>query len=245
MANQFVEDVRVLLDDRSREVLRLLEFSEALVKAKGLAKSNEDGTLILADFDLDRNLVKSIRASGYLLIYNLVEAVMTAALDAIHQQLDLEQRKFEDLNEKIKDICLSNFRVAVKGLNARTALDHTSQILNRCMVSLGYSKRTHWSGNIDAKEIYKKAQRYGFQIVDHNREDSKDGENLVLIRNKRNELGHGELSFVQCGHDTAIENLFDYHKEAVVFLTAVLDGIEEYLENENYLNIDQTSVPQS
>lgn len=245
MTNQFIEDVRVLLDERSTEVLHLLEFSEALGKSKGLARTDESGVLELTEFPLDRNLIKSIRASGYLLIYNLVEAVMTAALDAIHQQLETEERKFEDLNEKIKDICLVNFRGAVQGLNSQSALGHTSQILNRCIVSLGYNKRNLWSGNIDAKEIYKKAKKYGFEVVEHDREESKNGDNLILIRNKRNELGHGELSFVQCGHDTAIENLFDYHKEANIFLTAVLDGIEEYLENECYLNLPLTNGDQN
>lgn len=58
--------------------------------------------------------------------------------------------------------------------------------------------------------------------------------NLLNIKDKRNALAHGRLSFEQCGQDTAVDALIEYSQQAYSFLEAVLNGIDEYLEGKKY-----------
>ncbi len=233
MSNHFIDEVRSMLDERSQEVARHLEFAKALrdSRADTLVKTTVNGDLLPFDYDIDRSLVKSISATGYLLLYNLVESTMTAALDSVHKQMRSDNLSFHDLTESIQKICLVNFRDAI---NKNHIDSHGSNTINEALVWLGYDKDKHWNGNVDALKIKKKARAYGFEIAAHDTSITRGGSSLYGVRLKRNELAHGELSFEQCGHDTSVDELIEIHTQSVVYLGAVLDGIENYLESRGY-----------
>lgn len=94
--NEYIEEVVEMLNERSAEISRHLKFVEELLnsKAKYLAHLRETQLEKASDFEIERGLVKTLSASSYLLIYNLIEAVMTNALDAVHKQLRSDSLTF-------------------------------------------------------------------------------------------------------------------------------------------------------
>ena len=50
----------------------------------------------------------------------------------------------------------------------------------------------------------------------------------------RNELAHGLVSFEDCGHNTAHDELVTIAGETIRYLEAVLEGIEQYVEQKLY-----------
>ena len=107
MEDIVIDDVRELLDDRRCEVDRHLSFVKALIDSKSNRIAHVAGELtVFSDYEIDRALIKTISATGYLLIYNLLESTMTAALDLVHRQLKQEGLRYEQLNEDLKKICL-------------------------------------------------------------------------------------------------------------------------------------------
>lgn len=186
----------------------------------------------MSAYSIDRSLIKTISATGYLLIYNLLESTMTSALHAIHQQVHDEELAFEQLNNKLQNICWKNFEGAI---SEKAAKRLQNMAINKALVSLGYHQYRHWSGNIDVKKIQAKAKAYGFEYVYVNGDYEDVKRNLLSIKDTRNALAHGRVSFEQCGQETAVDALIEYSQQAYAYLEVVLNGIEEYLENKGYV----------
>ncbi|KIP66817.1 MULTISPECIES: MAE_28990/MAE_18760 family HEPN-like nuclease [Vibrio] len=237
--NEYILEARVLLKERAKEVNSHLSFVQALIdsKANSLARRAHDGEIIFSEHKIDRRLVKTLSATGYLLIYNLIESVMTDALDAVHKQLQSDELTFSQLSDELKKICLRDFNKST--VNQKHLLEHGEISLDKALTWLGYSRFNHFNGNIDAKTIQKKARSYGFSIADHDRKFTNDGQILRDIRDKRNSLAHGEVSFEECGQDTAIESLIVLNEQACMYLSAVLDGVDHFLTKKRYRNVEE------
>ncbi|WP_444945656.1 MAE_28990/MAE_18760 family HEPN-like nuclease [Microbulbifer sp. VTAC004] len=232
----YINEITIARDnfeERKAEIQRYLDFTEALIdkKANTLARTRKDSGEVESIFPIERSLTKTLSATAYLLIYNLIESTMTHALDSIHQQVRNKKLTFEKLSEPLKSICIKNFREAV---TSKIAHSHGETLINEALTWMGYDKKKLFSGNIDAKIIQEKARSYGFKIADHDKSKSQDGIRMKVIRVKRNELSHGNISFEQCGQDTAIDDVIKLYKESSLYLEAVLDGVERYLKAEEY-----------
>jgi hypothetical protein len=89
------------------------------------------------------------------------------------------------------------------------------------------------SGNLDAKVIKKLINQYGFHGRIRN-EGSRIEYVLSHIKNVRNDLAHGNISFCEASQDTVMRELIDYKKELVMYLTDVLHNINDYVVNKKY-----------
>ncbi|TBW48511.1 hypothetical protein EZI54_21180 [Marinobacter halodurans] len=233
MTNDFIAETRELLEDRKQEIDRHLTFAKTLIdtKARKLAKLENRELVEIKEYEIDRGLVKTMSATGYLLIYNLIESVMTSAVDAVHRQLKADELQFSQLSEKLKSVCLGNFK---SGFSSYVSDEHSALTMNELLVWLGYRKNKHWNGNVDANGIKDKAAKYGIEIKYRDEDYSDIKSNFFDIRKKRNDLAHGELSFEQCGQDTPIDLLLIYAEQAYKYLSAVVDGFEIYLIEKKY-----------
>lgn len=235
MPNPLIEETRDMLNERKLEVDRHLQFALALIDSKAnriaLVSSEADQRPIFSEYIIDRSLIKTISATGYLLIYNLVESTMTSALHAIHMQLKVDELTFNGLSRTLQKVCIKN----LKGAAAETLLNSVQEdLIENILVWQGYDSKKHWNGNIDVQRIRDKARDYGFEVA-HVADPAEHIEaTLTDIRNKRNELAHGELSFEQCGGDAAIDALIEACRQTHAYLLSVLDGIEDYLEAKSY-----------
>ena len=230
-----LNEVHALFSCRTDEVNRYFEFLTALTesKADAIGTKQFDGSFKQFEhFSITRELIKTLRANGFLILYNLVESTMTNAIDAIHQIFQKSDLSFSDLHQRIQSIVLKNFRNFSSNENLNTVILHPIQ---KAILEAGYIKMNLFSGNVDAKRIRETAKDYGFEIAQHDTEASKDGNRLLNVKTKRNDLAHGKVSFEDCGHETSHDELISISKETIVYLTAVLKGIEDYIRNESYL----------
>ena len=94
-------------------------------------------------------------------------------------------------------------------------------------------KATNISGNLDAEKIRRICNDHGisFQISPQ----CKGGYVLADVKEKRNSLAHGTLSFVECGRDYTMEDLEKTKKQTILFLKGILKGMKEYYDKQQYL----------
>lgn len=225
-------------DSRCREIERFFEMLQFMTdnRPSSLSSSSSTNAIPGSVYPISRELEKTLRASGYLMLYNLVEATMTNAIAAIHEHITVENVGFDDLREDMRKVAIKGLRKAVSSETPVRLLDANIPISN-AIIWLGFDKRELFSGNLDSRLIKKKANEYGFEVARHDLNDSRDGSRLVEVKNKRNDLAHGVISFEDCGHETSLDDLISTFSETKIFLQATLDGISDYLQNRRYLHV--------
>lgn len=187
--------------------------------------------------EIDRELITTLRASSYLMLYNLLESTMSEAINAIHETIKSEKRDVMDLSEKLHKIILTNLQ---KGLSesAISELYKNNEDHREKLFELGYDKKKLFSGNIDCDIINKYCTRYGFTLSPVGSKDAKliwDPKVIKEIRRKRNNLAHGSESFVACGQKMVVDKLYSNLENVKAVLLGVFNGLDRYINDKAYL----------
>jgi hypothetical protein len=180
---------------------------------------------------IDNDLANTLKANGFLLLYNLVESSMRNAIEAIFDELKTKKVPFDSVRLELKKIVLQNFK-------NRSPDDIYTKItdISLDIIAAGFNSRELFSGNIDQKEITRIARSYGFSCeTDYSK--TKHGENLYTVMKNRNDLAHGNKSFSEIGKDTSVEDLLRIKEEVIEYISQILRNVEKYLTAQEYLNI--------
>jgi hypothetical protein len=222
----------VLLDfnTRAKEVNDYFIFLESLEKqTTKLAFLDTPGQNKIKS--IDPELAKTLKANGFLLLYNLVESSMRNAIEAIFEEFKNKAISFDQLKPKIKLIVLQNLKN-----RSPKKLYLTINQLSTDIITSTFDREKLFSGNVDARLIKEIAEKYGFSYQTDFAK-TKNGQNLVVIKSNRNDLAHGIKSFEEVGRDKTIEELLKIKEEALEYLRQILENIRDYLDNEEYLEL--------
>ncbi len=181
--------------------------------------------------------LKVMKATVFLLVYNLVEAAIRSAFAALYEQIATEKKTIGDLREELRRLWigqqfnkldrsqapLSNYREVASQL--------VDQILQQSTATL-LPEDLKVSGNLDAKGIRDVCHAHGVKVQAHRR--AQGGVVLETVRKQRNSLGHGNSSFSVCGQQYAVSDLKRIHQQSVVYVRSVLRNIKKYVEANDY-----------
>ena len=227
-------------DKRAQEVRRYFIFLKNLEQGSiQLSMGNTNNTKIKP---INNDLEKTLKATGFLLLYNLVEATMRNAIETIFDELKTQRVSFDEVREEIKKIVIKNVRNEtiqtendlLLGLR-NISVDIISVTFDALMKK--ENKRRLFSGNVDSREIKETAKIYGFSSTT-NKEKTRDGIDLLNIKTNRNDLAHGFKSFEEVGKDATADELLEIQKRVICYLRGILENIESYLSNEKYLKVN-------
>jgi MAE_28990/MAE_18760-like HEPN len=179
---------------------------------------------------IDSNLLRTLKASGFLLLYNLVEATMRNAIEAIFDELKSEDVSYDRIRPELKKIVLRNLKKRNTDELHASILDVSIDI-----ISASFDPQDVFSGNIDGRKIKDTAIKYGFSHVTDARK-TRDGTDLLIVKTNRNDLAHGFKSFTEVGRDKTADELLAIESRVVKYLRQILENIEAYLEHREYLD---------
>ncbi|KOR37896.1 hypothetical protein AM228_03585 [Planktothricoides sp. SR001] len=179
---------------------------------------------------INDDLANTLKATGYLLLYNLIEATMRNAIEIIFDQLKNKNISFDEVRDDLKKIIIKNF----KDNQSTDTLLANIQAISVDIISAGFNKEKLFSGNIDAKKIKEIAEMYGFSYKT-NAKKTKDGRDLITVKTNRNDLAHGFKSFEEVGKNATVDDLLKLQKRVICYLREILHNIESYLSHEAYL----------
>ncbi len=172
------------------------------------------------------DLLRTLKANAYLLLYNLVESTMTSALDCIFDELKTKRVHFDDCRDEIRLMILRKFR----NRNPESLIENLNE-LARDIIHNSFVAQGHFSGNLDARKMSETAVHFGYGKL-----NGKKYWKLVEIKRYRNDLAHGIKSFAEVGRDASFEKGLDVARDQVVqALEETINLVEEYLSNELYL----------
>ncbi|AVH67437.1 MAE_28990/MAE_18760 family HEPN-like nuclease [Nostoc sp. 'Peltigera membranacea cyanobiont' N6] len=223
-------------NERSKEVSKYFIFLKTLEDGTTkLSMQGKEGNPKIRK--IDSELIKTLKASGFLLLYNLVEATMRNAIETIFGELSSKGVSYDQIRPELKKIVLQNLkkRNPDKIFSSITAISID-------IITAGFDKENLFSGNIDGKLIRTTADEYGFS---HTTDYAKTahGSDLITIKTNRNLLAHGFKSFAEVGRDKTADELLKIKSKVIRYLRQILQNIENYLVNEDYLDLSIRGNP--
>lgn len=215
---------------------RLKEVSLYLEAIKLL--DNGDCSIICKDINgdireqiIDGELTKIMKANGFLLLYNLIEATIRNSISAILNSISTDKLTFKLLSDNLKKLWINQEINKTKDISKfkENVSELSEKILNDKLLEFS-SECVNISGNIDAQKIREIAKKFGYL-------EPKDGRGLQTIKDKRNQLAHGEFTFSDIGKNFTSNDLIDYKLEVVTFIENVLNNVETYINAKGYKKV--------
>ncbi len=174
---------------------------------------------------VDESLSRILKANGFLLLYNLIESTVRKSIDAVFNAIHSNSPTYKKLTSELRKLWLKQ---ESKNASLDKIISIAESVLTNELLSFKEDCITI-SGNIDAQEIRKILKQFGGNEI-------SNGRNLKIIKDKRNNLAHGEFSFSEIGKDYTIQDLTKYKDDVKDYLDKVLYEIQQYIENKTYLN---------
>lgn len=216
--------------DRINEIELYLSAIKQLYDTKD--KFNEGYDFHSEDF------LKMLKANALLMVYNLVEASIMGGILEIYDQMKTSGHSYNDVRKEIRDIWFSYKFNQVYDKSAdynsyrEKALEIINAIIGSHIIELN-RKAADINGNLDSQKIRQICKDHG--IVYSVDASCKGGVVLDDVKEKRNYLAHGTISFVECGRDYSIEELISIKEQTVTFLNGILGGMKNYYDEKRYL----------
>ncbi|NEP89582.1 MAG: hypothetical protein F6K18_23635 [Okeania sp. SIO2C2] len=216
-------------NERSEEVSKYFIFLQSLQQGKIKLITESQGNSKAKKIYTE--LENTLKASAYLLLYNLIESTMKDAIEAIFDELKNQGVSFDNIRPELQKIVLRN----LKQKNPDKVLQKIVDI-SRDIITVGFDKEKLFSGNIDAKKIKEIAQEYGLSA-----KTKIDSSDLLTVKDNRNDLAHGIRPFAEVGKKISADELMEIKNKVVEYLRQILENIETYLDNQEYLDSSTNS----
>lgn len=221
-----MELIKEDLRQRVKEIedfLKLLKFIESTATIKRLCNSDDPEDTFL----IEPSLKNTLKGEIFLLLYNLIESTMRGSISHIHDKLDEREVSFNDLREKFRKEILKRVKHEIKldDLYAATS-DNISQQLLRAT----FKEDRIFSGNVDHKKVCDQARIYGFKHAIRVNSDQ-----ILTVKNQRNNLAHGHQSFADVGKLYPLEDFEKFAEDVKKYLESMTDHISDYINQQAYL----------
>lgn len=148
---------RLLFDERMEDINDYLSFVELLInKRPNLIYKNEEGVDVVQDIDLD--ITHILKANAYIILYNLIEATISNAIEDIHTVFA------SDVNLCVDTVILNLTKIAFKNIDTKTMseIDFSNENVSKTIFKtwltahkklVDANKNPLFSGNVDARKI--------------------------------------------------------------------------------------------
>ena len=199
-----------------------------------------------AEHPISAQQQRILYSSVYLQLYNLVEATMSRCVEAVAAAaLESGRWKPGDLSVLLRREWVRATARTHENLTPDHRLESALVLCDHLVTSLPVSAfdiDKGGGGNWDDAAIEGISQRLGFQLVVSQsvysavkRPFRDELGPLALVKQLRNRLAHGSISFAQCAEDVTVPRLVELKKATVDYLTEVVVSFSKYIASFEYL----------
>lgn len=212
----------------------LVAVESALTARKTLWK---DGRKRLPKVLGDELTLKMLKATSFLLLYNLIEATVRDSVESIWGAVGESGAKAPDLLPSLQEVWVgAEFRK--KDAFSAAASNYREIALEILKsVSLGkvpaiVFKRVMTGGNINNVAIREMCETHGVNFVAPR--NTRDGVDLDTVKRRRNILAHGEQTFEEIGSSHAVADLREIKMRSVAYLRHYVRRVDRYIERDAF-----------
>ncbi|MFI6888575.1 MAE_28990/MAE_18760 family HEPN-like nuclease [Streptosporangium canum] len=189
---------------------------------------------------------KILYSSVYLQLYNLVEATVSRCLSALSLATHADGRwRPEHLNSSLQREWIRVMARTHLGLSPENRLSQAVEMCNHLINGLpidSFEIEIGGGGNWDDEAIDKIGKRIGCQLVIRpdvqavvKRPLRDDLGALKLVKNRRNNLAHGAISFVECADGIGVAELRITVDAVGTYLKEVINCFVSHIESFDFL----------
>lgn len=238
-------DLIPFFDERSSEVESYIDFLEKLEEATRAGVPR----IANSDYPITAKQQKILYSSVYLQLYNLVEATMARCITEITEAAATsgEWHPYE-LNEDltrewVRAVARTHSDMSAEN-RLKYALEMSAHIVQKIPVQ-PFKIDVGGGGNWDDEVIYKMAERLGCTLAlsqpiqSSVKRKKRDGLGpLQLVKNRRNGLAHGSISFVDCADGVLVSELREMSQSVESYLREVMSCFKNYIDSHYFLRPD-------
>lgn len=178
----------------------------------------------------------SMKANIIMMLYNAVESTVSQCLEKVHDRINANNLKYEELSDDIKKLIAVYYGHSIdQANNVDNAMEYVlrfSDFINgNVNISISYEELTKkyqmYSGNLDTREILNVLKKYGINFEQRCSE-------LKTIKDYRNKLAHGEESFEEIGRTLSVQQLQEMENRTFEYLETMITEITKYLDEEKF-----------
>lgn len=193
--------------------------------------------LQIKDRDNFEAIVKIMKSNSILMLYNLVESTIRVSMLDYYSSLNDKQLSFSQAIESIQKLWVKNH------LNQINSNELNQEVFNLILnvINNNYSveierESFHLSGNADVKEMKRILETHG---ITYNNDSFRDfGGALFTIKNKRNYLAHGNISFEDNGGQFSIQEINELKNKTYQCLDYFISLINSAIINQEFISQD-------
>lgn len=225
-----------LLDFLDQGVDEGIDYQLVMSKARKIAESANQVGLPSATPDV--TLVASvIRSNVKIMVYNIIEFSVSSLVQAIYDRLAEESCGYVDVSESLRTLWHHTHMRKLRDPNAsnETAERISKDLLNKAIQNATVkisARHTLAGGNLDGEEILRVFNRHGVCVHVAN-SDYRPNE-LKDIKDRRNDLAHGSISFADAGNQVTTAELAELINHVDSFLTQLRLDVVSYLNSGEY-----------
>lgn len=175
---------------------------------------------------VDLQMQCCLKAQTLMLLYNMVESTICECLNFIYDAVADDGLLYSELTDKMRGMWNASCR---RCKAPEKDLDEAAKMLLKVKFQ---TLAINTSGSIDIRKIYDAFGNHGCVIPEEKRDEC--GSSFLTVKNKRNLLAHGNVSFSQCGSNYLYGDLVKMKDDITTFLQIVIDATKEFVEKKEY-----------
>lgn len=170
------------------------------------------------------------------MVYNAIEGTMSNLLTELFDSVCEKKLPVDKLPEAFQNLIYKYHLKRIGSKENELKKLYESEKEKICEISyLELSRYLKlFSGNLDAREIRKISENIGIQIV--NKESDKF---LLIVKNKRNSLAHGEKTFVNASQDITLDEIKKNINSVKNYMEYIIEEYEKFIDKILKSNIKQ------
>lgn len=184
-----------------------------------------------------QSLINILKSNVSLMMYNLIEFTVANLMECIYEKIKVNNLSYSDVNNLIKRLWTKTILKAANDPNANfnTFVKKNEEIINKIISNAVIelkSRDTLPAGNLDGITIKETFENHGIIVNTSSlyyRPDILDS-----IKEKRNKLAHGTVSFVEALRDDSVSDIANNEEFIANFLEEIIAEVSQYLTNECY-----------
>jgi len=224
-----MDTVILEFEDKVREIDEYFNFVKRTTHLRGFFTDSNA-------VQVSQSVHNILKANLFLLLYNLVESSFKKSLESICIQITNDRITYTNVIPEIRKIWISkqykNFENACiipremqKSEFIMNKIDNIAQDI----INIEFDNEL--SGNVTTSQIQKLTTQYGLQSDEIS---NREATSLYVIKNKRNDLAHGDETFSRCGASYTMQELKEIKNSSIDYMSFILSHIKTYLDNKRY-----------